>query len=260
MSVRRDYKPRTAEKKPANRGVRVLGWAVVTLALFGAGAGGWGWWQKHRAAKAEEAAAAAAAAVQAGPAGGKPSLATLKAQDARAVGSSSNTGKPGALPELPPSRFSFYHDLQKRQVQIQQDEIGRSGKGPVPEGALNAQTIVATPPAQSPAPAPAPKPAPAPASSPPPPAAQQTASATPAASGRGYLVQAGVFSTSAQAERVRASLALLGVAARIEAGTTADGAAVSRVRLGPYKDAAQARAVTDKLGEAGIKAIAIKLD
>ena len=55
-------------------------------------------------------------------------------------------------------------------------------------------------------------------------------------------------------------IALLGVAARIEAGTTADGAAVSRVRLGPYKDAAQAKAVTDKLGEAGIKAIAIKLD
>ncbi|WP_347278804.1 SPOR domain-containing protein [Plasticicumulans sp.] len=258
MSVRRDYKPRTAEKKPANRGVRVLGWAVVTLALFGAGAGGWGWWQKHRAAKAEEAAAAAAAAGQAGPAGGKPSLATLKAQDARAVGSSSTAARPGALPELPPSRFSFYHDLQKRQVQIQQDEIGRSGKGPVPEGALNAQTIVATPPAQAPAPAPAPKPAPA--ASPPPAAAQQTASATPAASGRGYLVQAGVFSTSAQAERVRASLALLGVAARIEAGTTADGAAVSRVRLGPYKDAVQAKAVTDKLGEAGIKAIAIKLD
>ena len=254
MSVRRDYKPRTAEKKPANRGVRVLGWAVVTLALFGAGAGGWGWWQKHRAAKAEEAAAAAAAAGQAGPAGGKPSLATLKAQDARAVGSSSTAARSGALPELPPSRFSFYHDLQKRQVQIQQDEIGRSGKGPVPEGALNAQTIVATPPAQAPAPKPAP------AASPPPAAAQQTASATPAASGRGYLVQAGVFSTSAQAERVRASLALLGVAARIEAGTTADGAAVSRVRLGPYKDAVQAKAVTDKLGEAGIKAIAIKLD
>lgn len=251
MSVRRDYKPRTSGKKPANRGVRVLGWAVVALALFGGAAGGWSWWQKHRAQKTEEEAAAAAAAGQAGPAAaGRP---TQKAQDARTVGTSANTGKPGPLPELPPSRFTFYHDLQKRQVQIQQDEIGRAGKGPVPEGALNAQTIVATP-----APTPAPPPKPVPASGPTQAAAtQQTATA---AGGRGYLVQAGVFANGAQAERVRASLALLGVASRIEAGTTADGSAVSRVRLGPYKDAAQAKAVTDRLGEAGIKAIAIKLD
>lgn len=257
MSVRRDYKPRPTAKKPANRGVRVLGWTVVALALFGAGASGWGWWQKHQIQKAEEAAAAAAAAGAAGPAGSRPTLATLKAQDARTVATSAAGGKAPPPPPEPPSRFTFYRDLEKRQVQIQQDEIGRTGKGPVPEGALNAQTIVATPPAAPPPAKEPPKepPKPAPANGAPP----ATATAQPQAA-RGYLVQAGVFTSAAQAERVRASLALLGVVARIEAGTTADGAAVSRVRLGPYKDAAQAKSVTDKLGEAGIKAIAIKVE
>ncbi|HET6631429.1 MAG TPA: SPOR domain-containing protein [Rhodanobacteraceae bacterium] len=83
-------------------------------------------------------------------------------------------------------------------------------------------------------------------------------SSSPASGGGGgYLLQAGSFPNSADAEAVKARLALLGFVAHIEP-VTINGNTWNRVRLGPYTSAATLEAAKDKLSAAGIKAIALK--
>ena len=80
--------------------------------------------------------------------------------------------------------------------------------------------------------------------------APQTAAPPP---GAGLKLQAGAFSTAADAEALRAKLALLGMSARIETGESS-GRTVHRVRLGPYATAAEREAAQRALAEAGIAA------
>jgi DedD protein len=81
---------------------------------------------------------------------------------------------------------------------------------------------------------------------PPPPHAARPPSGTsaaelPAAAGKGYLVQLGVFASLENAEALRARLEGLGIPARLE----------SRVIVGPFPDQAAARAAQARLREAG---------
>ncbi|GIX38711.1 MAG: hypothetical protein KatS3mg127_1950 [Silanimonas sp.] len=73
----------------------------------------------------------------------------------------------------------------------------------------------------------------------------------PAASGR--QLQAGAFSNAADAEALRARLALLGQSARIES-VQAEGRTLHRVRLGPFADEAALENAQRQLAEAGISA------
>lgn len=80
----------------------------------------------------------------------------------------------------------------------------------------------------------------------PPPHAARPPSGTPAAelpaaAGKGYLVQLGVFASLENAEGLRARLEGLGIPARLE----------SRVVVGPFPDQAAARAAQARLREAG---------
>lgn len=82
----------------------------------------------------------------------------------------------------------------------------------------------------------------------------------PAADATRYLLQAGAFGNAADAEAVKARLALTGVVARVEAGNV-NGKPVYRVRLGPYASAAALAAAKSQLAENGIgDAIAIRAD
>ncbi|MBK1707615.1 hypothetical protein CKO17_00755 [Marichromatium gracile] len=72
----------------------------------------------------------------------------------------------------------------------------------------------------------------------------------PAATG-GYVVQAGSFKRNADAETLRAELALLGLSSRIERVTLDSGAVYHRVRLGPYANKADAERVRAQLQRAG---------
>lgn len=83
-----------------------------------------------------------------------------------------------------------------------------------------------------------------------------TSAAGPAGSG-GYLLQAGSFPDAADAEAVKARLALLGFVARIQP-VNINGNTWNRVRLGPYTSAAKLEAAKQKLSDAGIHAIALK--
>jgi len=83
-------------------------------------------------------------------------------------------------------------------------------------------------------------------------------STTKSASKR-YLVQAGAFSKHADADRVKARLALLGIQARIEVGKSNSGKTVHRVRIGPLKNDSQMQALRRRLQQNNIPSIAIAL-
>lgn len=72
-----------------------------------------------------------------------------------------------------------------------------------------------------------------------------------------YLLQAGSFPNAADADAVKARLALLGFEARIQP-VTINGKTWNRVRLGPYTSAATLEAAKQKLAANGIQAIALK--
>jgi cell division septation protein DedD len=72
-----------------------------------------------------------------------------------------------------------------------------------------------------------------------------------------YILQAGAFGASGDAEAVKARIALLGLSARVE-GATIQGKTVYRVRLGPYGTASELADAKRKLASGGLPALAIK--
>ncbi|KAB8176063.1 sporulation protein [Lysobacter maris] len=118
------------------------------------------------------------------------------------------------------------------------------------------------------APAPVPKPEesrPAPREAAPAPAPTATAAApagnTATAAGVGdgsrYILQAGAFQASGQAEELKARIALLGLGARVESAQI-NGKTVYRVRMGPYGTASDLADAKRKLAGGGLDALAIK--
>jgi len=79
-----------------------------------------------------------------------------------------------------------------------------------------------------------------------------TAPAAAVAAAAGGQLQAGAFSNAADAEALRARLALVGQVARIESVRSSDGRTLHRVRLGPYASAVERDAARQTLAEAGI--------
>jgi cell division protein FtsN len=72
-----------------------------------------------------------------------------------------------------------------------------------------------------------------------------------------YILQAGSFSASGDAEAVKAKIAMLGLSARVESGDAA-GKTVYRVRMGPYGTAGELAEAKQKLSSGGLPAMAIK--
>lgn len=97
-------------------------------------------------------------------------------------------------------------------------------------------------------------------------AGQAPAAPVPEADGNGvsgsgsdtpYILQAGAFGASGDAEAVKARIALLGLAARVESATI-QGETVYRVRMGPYGTASELAEAKRKLASGGLPALAIK--
>lgn len=94
-------------------------------------------------------------------------------------------------------------------------------------------------------------------------AVQETVTAAPAsavpvpAEGGGYLLQVGAFPNPADAETLKARLALQGFVATVQAASI-NGQAYYRVRLGPFRAATTLEATKRKLAAAGFPAIALK--
>ena len=73
-----------------------------------------------------------------------------------------------------------------------------------------------------------------------------------------YVLQAGAFGDAADAEAVKARIALLGLGARVEPATIAGGRTVYRVRMGPYDSAASLAEAKRKLADGGLPSLAIR--
>jgi cell division protein FtsN len=74
-----------------------------------------------------------------------------------------------------------------------------------------------------------------------------------------YVLQAGAFRRFEEADRLKASLALLGIQSRIETVTNDQGT-WHRVRVGPYSNLEELNAVRARLRENAINAVLFKVD
>ena len=73
-----------------------------------------------------------------------------------------------------------------------------------------------------------------------------------------YLLQAGAFQASGQAEELKAKIALLGLGARVESAQIG-GKTVYRVRMGPYGTATDLAEAKRKLSAGGLQALAVRV-
>lgn len=124
-------------------------------------------------------------------------------------------------------RYDFYTVLPEREVVVPDAEI--SARAQAEQQSQQPQTPPATP---DPAP-------------------------SPAAASERYVLQAGAFRSSSDAESLRARIALSGLVARVETAAI-DGDTVYRVRLGPYTSASQLESAKQQLAGNGIEAVAIR--
>jgi cell division protein FtsN len=80
----------------------------------------------------------------------------------------------------------------------------------------------------------------------------------PAAAPGSYLIQAGSFSAAADADRLQASLGLLGFESHVQR-VRIDDAIFNRVRIGPIDDEATAKRVQRRLRDAGIDSLLMQV-
>ena len=179
------------------------------------------------------------------------------------------------VPEKPRTKFDFYKLLPEKEVVIPDAELAAQAEAEAKqasaleaeraardaadakareESPADALTLDGDAPAATPAPATvAAAPGDAPAATPPAPAA---------ASGEGggphYVIQAGAFLGSNEAEALKAKIALTGEVARVEVAQI-NGNTVHRVRMGPYPNAASLAAAKSALAAHGIAAQAIRV-
>lgn len=166
-----------------------------------------------------------------GPAPGDAANATGATADAARPAAKDDGKKAVALPPKQPSRFAFYEMLPSYEVVIPRD----SGKQ------------AATP--QQPR-----QPAAGPGPDTTPPDVKQ-ALAEPGQ----YLIQVGAYRSREEADKNRASLALIGVESRIEQVTIDQKDTWYRVRIGPQATLAKAQEILDRLEANDIKGMLVKV-
>ncbi|MEO6264389.1 MAG: SPOR domain-containing protein [Luteimonas sp.] len=169
--------------------------------------------------------------------------------DAIAPDDGDNAVAAGKTPDKPKeTQYDFYTLLPGEEVAMSDAELAASARAEAARQAQSArQQQTASPVAATTAP-------PVPAST----ATNTTvASTAPAAVDAHYILQAGAFGASGDAEAVKARIALLGLSARVESAQI-NGKTVYRVRMGPYGTASELAEAKRKLGNGGLPALAIK--
>ena len=163
-----------------------------------------------------------------------------------------------------PTQYDFYTLLPGEEVAVSDAELAASAKAEAEAQARAAQApdqaaagdnaalpkpIAETPAAGNDATSPI-KPAAVPPSTP------AAATATASNDAR-YILQAGAFGASGDAETVKAKIAMLGLNARVESAQIG-GKTVYRVRMGPYGSASELAEAKSKLSGGGLPAMAVK--
>jgi cell division protein FtsN len=161
------------------------------------------------------------------------------------------------------TQYDFYTLLPGKEVQMSDAELAASASA---EQASEARAAQAAKAAADAAAAANPKPLPettpetvaaAPADASTTPTTVATAPSKPAASDTRYILQAGAFGASGDAEATKAKIALLGLSARVESAQI-NGKTVYRVRMGPYGTASELAEAKQKLANGNLPAMAIK--
>jgi cell division protein FtsN len=75
---------------------------------------------------------------------------------------------------------------------------------------------------------------------------------------RNFYLQAGAFHGAADADNMKARLALLGIEAAIQTSTAADRSPLHRVRVGPFSRVEELNRTRDTLKQNGIETTLIK--
>lgn len=73
-----------------------------------------------------------------------------------------------------------------------------------------------------------------------------------------YFLQAGAFQNKAEAENMKAQLALIGIEANVQEATIQDKGKLYRVRSGPYSSADEMNRVRTQMSQSGIQATLVK--
>ena len=160
-------------------------------------------------------------------------------------------GKPDADATPKPTQYDFYTLLPGEEVAMSDAELAATARE---EAARKASASPASSAAQPNTPAQVAVAAATTNTSSPAPATPAT---TVASNDTPYILQAGAFGASGDAEAVKAKIALLGLTARVESAQIND-KTVYRVRMGPYGTASELSEATRTLGNGGLPALAIK--
>jgi cell division protein FtsN len=162
---------------------------------------------------------AAAYGVHAYHTGGLPSAAVAGLAPSVAGPREPRPRPPHPTREASRTRFEFYSLLPEMEVVVPETEV--AGR-PAPTAAGPPGTAAAEPPAR-------------------------------------YVLQAGAFRSLADADRLRATLALSGLEATIQTVAVDGHATWHRVRLGPYSDLGALQAARARLRQANIEAMILKI-
>ena len=169
-------------------------------------------------------------------------------------GSEPGVLEPAASESAPKKpQYDFYSVLSEKEVRIPDAEISAQARAEQQQKQLAAQPQTASPAQLMPSAAPANAPK----------AVSENITAAPAstlptpAAGSGYLLQVGAFPNAADAETLKAKLAMQGFVANVQS-VTLGGQTYHRVRLGPFRSATELEATKQRLASAGINAIALK--
>jgi cell division protein FtsN len=185
----------------------------------------------------------------------KPSGPQANPQATAERGSEPGVVEPAAGESAPKKpQFDFYSVLSEKEVRIPDAVISAQARAEQQQKQQAAQLQAQQQAAQQAATA---APANAPA------AVSENVIAAPAAAvpqpatGSGYLLQVGAFPNSADAETLKAKLAMQGFVANVQS-VNIGGQTYNRVRLGPFHSATELESTKQRLAGAGINAIALK--
>lgn len=146
---------------------------------------------------------------------------------------------PAPVPEKPKMKYDFFYLLPEKEVVIPDAELAEEARAEARKAAAKLPAASATTATAA--------------------TATVAAGSTPTGSDR-YLLQAGAFRGSDEAEALKAQIALTGEVARIESAQI-NGTTVYRVRMGPYATAGALAAAKQALlshGISGAQAIRVK--
>ena len=182
----------------------------------------------------------------------KPSGPQANPQATAERGSEPGVVEPAAGESAPKKpQFDFYSVLSEKEVRIPDAVINAQARAEQQQKQQAAQQQAAAQQAATAAPANAPA------------AVSENVVAAPASAlpqpgaGSGYLLQVGAFPNSADAETLKAKLAMQGFVANVQS-VSIGGQTYNRVRLGPFHSATELESTKQRLARAGINAIALK--